>query len=292
MSDCPVNLEPGGVWLSDDRLGVLDFAADAGLIVTSLQIGWPAVRANVRNRAMSDGTFDDTLFLGGRAVTLGIRLDHTKQTTQALLDSLAPFMSPRYRPTLSWSLAGSPDDVRALTVRGQDFPVPITGPEFQSVVASFVSPDAFTRSAGQHCQTIFPSTGTVVGRTYNLTFNRTYAASAPSGSFTVVNNGNAPTDWVATVFGGIVNPVVRIGDVDIEMTLTLTTGQFLVIDSAARTILLNGDPADSRYDLSNFTEWSWDELLLEPGSNLIRLSGSGLETSTALTICLYDRWYT
>jgi hypothetical protein len=61
------------VTLIDDELGTLELGSDL-YVVTSLQIGSPAVRAVTRDRALADGVFDNTRFLGARAVTLAVRL--------------------------------------------------------------------------------------------------------------------------------------------------------------------------------------------------------------------------
>lgn len=285
-----VNLDAGVLQLDDDDLGLLDLSCEEGFVVASFDIGWPAERAVVSPRALADGIIDQTRFLGSRAITVSVRLDNRVATTQAILDRLSPYLSPRRRPTLSWSLAGSPTDIRALTVRGVDLPVPVTGPRFLTVVASFVSTETFARGVEQNCETIVPSGEGEVGREYDLEFDRVYPFSLPSGSFVITNAGNAPANWTGTIFGPITNPVVTVNGVPVELTIDLLAGQTLVINTERRTILFDGDPDDSRYNVANYTQWQWDDLVLEPGDNLFRLTGDPSGTGAALTVCWFDRW--
>lgn len=286
-----IDLTGGYAALEDPVLGTLELGCDSGYVLTQLQIGWPTERAVMRNRALADGAFDDTRYVGPRAVTTSIRLDNAQHTTQALIDAISPYMSARRRPTLSWSLPGSPEQVRALTVRGVDMPLPIAG-RYPTLVASWVSSESYVRSAEAHCHTIVPSSMSDPGRVYDLVFDRVYPAAGPSGSFDVVNAGNAPTDWVGTIFAEAVDPFVEVNGIDITFDgLTLAPSQTLVIDTEARTILLNGDPAESRYNFANYTDWTWDDLRLTGGTNTFRLDGTTPSASFGLTVCLHDRWY-
>jgi hypothetical protein len=68
------------------------------------------------------------------------------------------------------------------------------------------------------------------------------------------------------------------------------TGQTLVIDQQERTVLLNNDPNESRYDRLNFEDWDWDDLALQPGANIVRLQGSGFTSTSLMTICWRSAW--
>lgn len=285
-------VEPGSLSLSMDGTS-LDLSCGSGFVLGGFTIGWPTERPVVRNRSLADGLVDDSRFLGGRAVTVSLNVDQRVLPAQTLIDQLSPFMSPRNRPVITWSLPGTPDELRSLTVRGVDMPLVIEGPKYHTVVMQFLASDSLTQAPASalRCVTMTPGEGGA-GRTYNLTFPRVYPAAGPLGSKNVPVYGNAPTPWVATIFGGIEDPAATVNGFDIEFTgLTLTTFQTLVIDVTAKTILLDGDPAESRYNLSNFTAWDWDDLLLPPGDNVMRLTGTAPTTSAAMTVCLTDRWY-
>jgi hypothetical protein len=275
--------------LREPSLGELVFADESGYVLTNFEIGWPTERPVVRGRALNDGLFDNTRYLGGRAITLSLRLDQRKQTMQTLYDRVAQFMSPRLRPTLEWALPGSPNDLRSLTVRGVNMPLPVNGPKYQTIVAQWLSPDSFTKAPIEQCVTSFPG-GAEDGRTYNLTFDRNYPATLPTGAKYAVNGGTAPTPWTSTIFGAITDPTMTVNGIDISFTgLTLTAGQTVVINAEQRTVLLNGDPTESRYNLTNYADWTWDQVLLQPGSNIVRLTGTA-PSAASMTVCWYDRW--
>jgi hypothetical protein len=290
------SLQPGTCTLLADGLPDLNLVCDDGMVLVSLDIGFPSERAVVRSRALADGVFDDSTYLGQRAITATVRLDHNHgSTTQDLIDRLMPFMSPRRRPTLRWSLSGSPTDLREVRVRGVDAPLVIDAPKYPTLVLQWVTEGAFITDPVEQCQTVTPTDlPEEEGREYDLEFDREYIPTAPVGGMFVNNDGNAPAHWVITLFASMVDPIVTIGTRQMNFSqgagLSLVTGQTLVIDSLARSILLNNDPNESRYDRVNFEDWNWDDLLLQPGSNLVRLQGSGFTSFSALTICWKDTY--
>jgi hypothetical protein len=294
---CPTaQLEPGSMTLLADDLPDLDLLCGDGFVLVSFDVGFPEARPVVRSRALADGVFDDSTYLGQRALTATIRLDHRHgETTQELIDKLMPFMSPRRRPTVRWSLSGSPLDFREVRVRGVDAPLVIDAPKYPILVLQWVTEGAFLTDPVEQCQTVDPSDlPEELGREYDLEFDREYESITPVGGMFVDNAGNAPAHWVITLFASMIDPVVTINNRQMNFSqgggLALVTGQTLVIDSLARTILLNGDPNESRYDRVNFEDWNWDDLLLQPGQNLVRLQGSGFSQFAALTICWKDTY--
>lgn len=275
-----------------------DLALDCGdgYVMASLDIGFPEERPVVRGRALADGVFDDSRYLGRRAITVTIHLDNRIATTQVLVDRLLAFMSQRRRPTLTWALSGSPTDFRSVVVRGVNAPLFIDKPKYRVVVCSFLSEDSYLHSAAETCVILDPNNpDPEIGRTYNLTFNRVYVPTSPVGGTYVNNTGTAPANWRGTLRYTAVNPLITVGSTIMNLSqnggINLITGQTLVIDTEARTILLNGDPTLSRYDRVNFEDWAWDDLLLQPGLNLVRLQGTGFSLPTRLEFCWSDNWF-
>lgn len=279
--------------LSESSLGDLVLLDDP-FVVTSLQIGAPAVRGVMRNRALANGAFDDTRFTGSRAVTIGLRLN-TKEcggaTIQALIDSLAPYTVPRRRCVLSWSLPGSPELERAMVVRGEGLPVEITAPKYTVLQTQWVAPDGEIVSPSETCQIIDPSGDTEDGRTYDLTFDRVYPPSAGIGDRIITQNGNEDAHWRATIFGPCEDPFLRVNGVTIKLTgLTLNSGSNVQIDTRARTIYRNGDPTQSDYALTNYAVWAWADLMLHPGGNLVRYGADVLGVGSTVQFCWRDSY--
>jgi hypothetical protein len=284
--------------LYDDDLGFLDLGCDP-YVVTSVQIGSPAVREVTRVRSLADGTFDESRFIGARGITLALRLrNHSacdpggSKSMQDLIDTILPYMSPRRRPLLIWKLPGS-DQTRGAYVRGSSWPVAVEGPKFPVLPLQWVVPDGelvdLSGGIDPLCVDISPSTDTEAGRTYDLHFDRSYPAGQPIGGRLVTNPGNLTTHWELTIFGGCTNPFFQINDHTMEFDrnggLVLLGGQSVVIDSRARTILFNGEPGQSRYDRVNYMEWTWDDLLLRPGQNIVRYGAAVLSLQSAGRLC-------
>lgn len=282
--------------LSDTELGTLALGCDP-YVVTSMQIGSPEVREVTRNRSLGDGTLDDTRYLGSRAITLSIRLNDVSDcadplvSMQTLVDRLTPYMSPRRRPTLTWQLPRS-SELRSAVVRGVNWGWTVAGPKGNAIAPQWVVPSGEIVLGGadaRQCITIKPSGDVELGRTYNLVFNRTYPASTPLGSRILINPGTTTSHWVLTIYGPVVNPKFTINGVlfaaDRRGGVTLVLGQTLVVDTRARTVLLNGVSTTSRYQYVNYDEWSWDDLMLKPDSNLVRFDGTGLSAQSAAELC-------
>lgn len=283
--------------LQEDSLGRLDLGPlrpggdvrecnPFGYVVTGWEIGFPAERPVVRNRALGDGIIDSTRFFGARAVSMAITLDVNKQDPQISIDNLTAYMTPHRRPRLTWQIPGSSLE-RSLLVRGVDAPVSIAGKQAHVITASFIGIHGVLESADATTVTINPGSDTEDGRTYDLTFDRVYPPTAGLGERLVLNEGNEIADWEATIFGPAVNPILTVNGTDISFDrdggLTLAVGESVTINTRNRTIFLNDDPTQSRYDKVNFTEWSWEQIRLQPGENIIRYEEPSLSGSCSFT---------
>ena len=280
------------MYLTEPSLGQLDLDCDPeGYVVSQFEIGFPDVRPVVSPRALADGVLDTTRFVGQRAITITMTLDQTKMATQDLLDALMPYLSPRYRPRLVYSVqepVTNPTHIRSFELRGVSAPLVINGPKFQSIVCQWAAIDHRATSIDERCANVEPG-GDELGRSYDLDFDRDYPASPPPGIVYVTMNGNDPADWTAQVIGAITNPTITVNSIDITFTgVTLTAGQILEISTRDRTMIVGGNL--SVYGDSNFVDWTWDSLLLQPGTNIIRLQGTTPSTDSYMLFCFRDTW--
>lgn len=287
------------IYLDDPDLGRLDLECEDGFVVNSFEIGFPTVREVVRGRAVSDGVFDDTAYLGARVITVTLRMVSggcsPAGSSQTLIDQVMPYLSPRRRPRLVWSLQRDPGEMRSAIVRGLNAPLVINQRAYPTVVFQWVTTDAYIESPVLTCQSVRPdSPPEEEGREYDLTFDRQYVPIPPVGGFFAFNAGNAPAHWRATISALATDPTLTVGSnqmiFDRNGGISLVTGQTLVIDTKERTILLNDDPLESRYDRVNFEAWAWDDLLMQPGFNLFRLTGTGFNFRTELEVCWRDTY--
>ena len=287
-----------------EDLGTLELTIENGYCVTQFQLGSPAVREVVHERALADGTVDDTLYVGARALSVTVTLDHRVAPIQTLLDRITPYVSPRRRPVFSWTLPGSETEKRSLVVRGVDAPFVLDRPKFPPVTCSWVAPDGLITSVEPICERIEPSSDAVAGRTYDecpatdrvesvttgRCYDRLYPPAVPRGGRIVVMAGNGVADWVAAMYGPVTNPILTVNGTELRVTVTLGLGESVIVDTKERTILRNGDPTLSLYGSSNYSQWSWDQLRLRAGENSIRYSGTGLTAESSATICWKDTW--
>jgi hypothetical protein len=284
------------VVLLDDQIGRLELGCDP-YVVTELQVGWPAVRSVMRAQALSDGAIDDTRFLGARAVTLAMRLKNSLIPMQRLYDRVLPYMSPRVRPQLIWRLPGG-EQWRSMIVRGENAPMVVNGPKFPALVCSWVCADGRIAASdenggGEVCQMISPSTDVEAGRTYNEDYadggRGPYPPSAGIGGRLIDNPGNAMSDWRLTIFGAATNPRWIVNHAEMRFDenggFDLLGGSSIVIDTQQRTALLNGMAGFSVYDKMNFTEWTWDQVRLRPGTNSVRFDAEAMTPSATAEIC-------
>lgn len=111
------------------------------------------------------------------------------------------------------------------------------------------------------------------GLTFNATADFSFGGAVTGGFVTAINLGNYRAPWTATIPGPVTNPSIQhVGlGVALNFTGTVNTGESLVIDSDAQTVLLNGTA--SRYSWLNPGS-QWFEVL--PGTNTINFrAGSG-----------------
>jgi hypothetical protein len=284
--------------LDDPKLGELELRSSPYCVI-DFQIGSATPRPVMRNRALSSGAFDDTQFAGSRAITVSLMFNESpcapgQPTMQQLYDRILPYMNVKRRPTLRWSLPGSGAE-RQTTVRGESAPVVITRAKHPVLVLSFVSADGEITSAGDpQCQPIDPAIDIEEGRPYDLTFNRSYPPSLAVGDRLVLVDGNEPAHWTLTIFGEVTDPFFKVNDTTIFTNLgegvDLPADSNLVISTRDKTMYLNGNAADSRYDRTNFTAWTWSDLLLQPGENLVRFGAVVLGPGASALLCWRPTW--
>lgn len=287
------------MYLTHPSLGQLNLECATGFVVTSFAIGWPQVREVVDNKALADGTIDTTTYLGSRSVTIALRLDNTGCagfSTQDLVDLVTPYLSPRIRPTLVYTIDendSDPTHVRSLLLRGVDGPLTVDAPKALTLVCQWVAADSFTSAIEESCAVANLTGTSELGRDYDLTFDRDYPFSPPFGITYFYPNGNAPMDWTGTITAQVANPTIYVNGIAVSFTgVTLLAGQTININTATRTILRNNDPTDSLYGFTNFADWTWDDLRVVPGENQIRLeAASTAGGAPAFTLCYFDRWH-
>ena len=123
------------------------------------------------------------------------------------------------------------------------------------------------------------------GRTYPLTFPRTYASVSAGGTIAADNTGTWDTPVVLRIDGPCQNPqVTNTSDGSVlGLTITVADGDFIELDSENRTVLLNGTA--SRYQFLTSSAW-FD---LAPGVTNLEFRAATATTAT-LTATFRSAW--
>jgi len=220
---------------------------DGGWFCEELDLGYPEVRDVVDNRPDQDGIDDRTRYFGARAVSASIT---ARAAAGATIDDVAagfaPFMIPSARPVLHYILERPGNPERTLTVRAAGYAWPIVGASKRDIQLQWIASDPIARDPTQHSATAFTGASADPGRRYNLVFPRVYPAGGGGpASATIYSGGDVPVRPLLRIYGPVTAPVVTFtpaaGVFATLPTLTLSTGQYVEVDCAAKSAFLNGD---------------------------------------------------
>ena len=176
---------------------------------------------------------------------------------------------------------------RQLTARpiNNDIPVDVNYTfGFIQFSVQFACADPLIYSTTQHtASTGLPSP--TAGLSFNVTFPAAFGASA-GGSVVVTNAGNYATRPVITITGPCINPYVSNGTDFMQFDISLAASDVLVIDMAAKSVVLNGSA--SRYNTVTTGSAWWG---LAPGDSTFTFSsGDGSHVAATATVQWYDAW--
>jgi hypothetical protein len=277
--------------LEADGLTTLLLDPYSGYVISALDLGDAETRDVVDPAVDADGTDDTTEFTGARTIILQVQLvPSSTRTKQSMRTRLRAFTHPRLRPVLYFQLD---DEVeQRVELRRSQWSNIVQNAGFAAVVVQWVAPNGIIESATLHDVTANASgTGSEGGRTYSKTYDKTYTGGAIVGSASVVNAGTADVYPLLRVYGPCTDPTIEnitTGKELVFAALTINAGDFLEVDTRARTIRYNGDPADSRYDKLDFPGSEW--WALSPGTNLVRLNPVTFSSPSNLVVEYRDAW--
>jgi len=244
--------------LTEPRLGQLDLDCDAGYVVSSYDLGFPAVREVSVPNSLDDGTYDISHFYGARSITLDVivkphtGLDATSSPTAAeavLRDRLLAYMYPGVRPTLIFS-EHQDARVKQVMLRGAQGSVAVNRRNYNKVTASWVAPRGALLSWDPQCYAYMFSSNT-----------------ADTQSQTIHNNGSAPAHWQATLVGESIKPrFILNGQQVLQLDYETSLGDTIVIDSFSRTVTIDGVQTGYKYVGGNA---SWAQV--PPGASTLTI---------------------
>jgi len=251
--------------------------------------GSPTPRREAFPRTFRHGERDDTAYYTGRVLELSGRA-HASSVAElhALLDDLkgAVYLNGADR-VLRFTRQGLAYAERAIVRVATPLEYELAAErKFLRYAVAFAAADprfyADVASSGAYAPS---SSGE--GVSFPLDFPLVFTGAAES-TLTVANGGTFPTAPTFVISGPAVNPGIRhetSGAAILTSGLELLAGETLTIDVGARSVQLLD--STERLDLIDAAGTSWFEL--QPGDNVLRLSGSGFTSGqTELAVSWRD----
>lgn len=238
----------------------------------SYDFGYAEPREDVTPNPGSSGDDDQTSLHGSRQVSIEMAIDGDDSITKhAYADLLRKICQPRNRPVLhvdmdGWDVARRMYLSRASLVNT----IGIGNAETMDASLAAYVPSGLWEAAAE------------------------WSADIPKGTPTTVEHaGTAPSPATLVIYGPIADPVITITNDDGTKTmtfdgLTVASDEYVEIDTDAKTILLDGDSAQSLYTYVDWATSEWFDII--PGDNDITITGTGTPSDDALLTWL-DRWF-
>ena len=271
-----------------DGTELLNLAINADtFILTKLDPGFPTVRAVGGAMPERDGEDDNTAHVGARAVTAEVFVAQTG--TGPLIDRLTAVMHPGQRVWLYLGRADWPGE-RRIVGRGATFACPPGTMRIAQL--GFHCADGLLEDAVEQSVTLNPVGGATGGFQFPVTFPLTFDSGAVPGSTSVATAGTAPTPVRWRLYGPFSDPIVRRVDTGHELSfpgLSVAAGDYLAVDTGTRTVLLNDDPAQSRYNRLSFATSRWWTLPAS-GATPVLFSATATGTGARAVLTFRDRY--
>ncbi|MFV2094818.1 hypothetical protein ACFHW1_04915 [Micromonospora sp. LOL_014] len=242
-------------------------------------------------RAWANGSWSGVEWADERAIPLRLMIQAQPASTAGWLTAwqqLAAAMAPSHTDVpLRWALGGVE---RLMWVRPR-----MAEPDLHLIAdgrgrvrLGLVALDPLVYAGDESSD----STGLPVwsgGLTAPFTVPVTIGATRSSGAMTVVNSGTADVGLILRVDGPAVTPRVTLvpatGDPQVlTVDIELGTGQWLDIDTRARTVLLNG--TSSRRGVA-----SGDWPIVPPGTSELRYDAAQYNGTSTLTATWRSAWW-
>lgn len=121
----------------------------------------------------------------------------------------------------------------------------------------------------------------------------TVGGTLSGGIVTLTNAGTTDTGVTLRVDGPAPNPRLVLqapngSTQTLSFDLAIGVGQWLDIDSVARTALLNGLPTSNQFGVST---WGWDQHPLAPGVTTLRFFADSFEPAAMVTARFRSAWW-
>jgi len=245
------------------------------------------IRETERDHEGVDGGFMDAEFEKGRPMMMDGEAFATAATLEDYLDQLKYEWSPSTVAVPFYLRAPGQQD-RVIFVKPRGLRYDWAGDRRRGVVrVQFVmyAEDPRIYDAVEQDINIAYGGEAGIGFAFDFEFDLDFGGGAePAGQY-IDNAGNRPTPAILTIAGPIINPLIA-NDTNgglLSFEINLGASDVLVIDLAAKTVLLNG----TTNRRATLVQPDW--FLLDPGLNFIRFGGTD-GTGSQLTVSYRNAW--
>jgi hypothetical protein len=268
-----------------DGVEVLNLGIDESYILTALDLGFPSVREVAEAAPGMDGEVDTTAHVGARAITAEVVV--SQSGTGPLVDRLAAVMHPGARHWLYVGRADWPGE-RRIVGRGASFACPPG--TVRRAQLGFRCPSGLLEDAVEQSVTLAPQGSPAGGMAFPVSAPMAFDPGLVPGAALIDVGGSVPVPPVIDVFGPCSDPLVRVVDTGAQVILRgdIAAGDFVRIDTAARTILRNNDPNYSVYGQLDFAASSWP--VLPVGSVQVVFSPQSSSGACQAVVRWANRW--
>lgn len=238
----------------------------------------PDLRSGDTVRAFADGEVPGLDLLAGRTITLELAVfDSGVGDFFANVERVKAMSVPATSESaFVYQLPGR--NPRALLARARRRSLPVTD-EYQFRKGKAViewhatDPRIYDQS---FTSTVVGLPSAATGLTFNATAPFVFGSAGTGGSVLVTNSGNFPAPWVAVITGPVTNPSVTANGLGLTFNGTVNAGETLVVDSLARSVLLNGTASRNNWVAAASVWWA-----LPPGNTTVQFNAtSGTGTLT------------
>jgi len=266
-------------WLDLNGATLLLEDPTAGYFCSMLDLGYPTPRDVLTNNPDQNGAVDRTRYFGIRTVTIQIEaLAGAGARIDQVAGAFGPYLDPAARPVLHYVLDRGTNPERVITLRAAAFTWPIAGPYQRSMQLQFVAADPVA---------------------YDPTV-RTVTSPAGLGVATLAPAGDLAARPVFTITGPVTAPILTMVPAPSYLTwylaflstFTVAAGHHIDIDTAARTVLLDSDPAKPRLSSMDWTLSSWQSIPPAPSTTNMNLGGTSTTGASKVVATWNDGYLT
>lgn len=240
--------------------GVAPLSLDGGgWFVEALDIGFPTPRLVAEDAPDMDGSIDTSRLLSSRTIVLSVSATPDVTDVESMSWQLKRFLSPRLRPTMRIVRADGVE--RVATLRGERWSERMSE-QLGWFVAQWSVPSGVLEAAELSSVTVFPAaTAPSPGMSFDASFDLSFGGgSGVVGAVEVTPAGTADVWPLMRIYGPCSDPSVEHVELGRQIAfsgLTIAAGDFVEVDTRAKTVRYNANPTDPRYSSVDWAVSSW-----------------------------------